>query len=710
MSSRDITSLRETEHVNRWVTIGVYVLGLGVPISVRAILNAPISIATLTFFSLLIVSLGLAGRVYRKNSPWITYVSSAVNAVFGILVLIGILITPLSAYRVWFDAFRLGSPDGEISSLFVVIAGYFSSILSPMMVSMGPLWPIIAVVFSILYILAVVIQTQIYLYLVLIFLIVPMAYLAFRSASRGRPERAVIFPIGLVAVAFVVAVAIPKFGTPPGNEYINDRLYPNLRAAVVAAAPRFPMLFAVPGYGIRFDEKQLGGTPTLLPNPIFHVSGKANEVLYLKTRVFDTYDGSSWAMSPHFEGRSTNPRRSRHFGAVEDVRPDDLRIALTAKTFGFIPYTLDTEQIVISKGPPRIAKGSIDTGFQLQEPLREDDVVYLRRNDHAATTPMSDIERGLYLQIPGDLPPELRIIADGLSAGNDDSEQILANIEDFLAQNYTYNLDIPEVFDEFITGIPESDFVYSFLFSSSGGYCVQFATSFIILARLNDIPARYTTGYLSYLPSDSDEGDVTGLSAHAWPEVWVDGQGWVNWEATPAANIANYSNIGDNWVFNLGVDLNDTTSRQMENLLGTRITGLDVQGGPKSRIWQIVLLAFAGTAAAAGVAFGSVLLVRGAQHLFRDDDGKFFAAARRLSVSLDRRGLSRPENVGWMAWFDEVDAHLPESVEGVAGMRNLMMRLTYTDDDVTPAHLTSMSLFSRYVRRQLRDSNGDGVN
>ena len=337
-------------------------------------------------------------------------------------------------------------------------------------------------------------------------------------------------------------------------------------------------------------------------------------------------------------------------------------------------------------------------------------MVYLRRNDLAATTPMSDIERGLYLQIPDDLPPELRIIADGLSAGSDESEQILANIEDFLAQNYTYNLDIPEMFDEFITGIPESDFVYSFLFSSSGGYCVQFATSFIILARLNDIPARYTTGYLSFLPSDSDEGDVTGLSAHAWPEVWVDGQGWVNWEATPAANIANYSNIGDNWVFNLGVDLNDTTSRQMENLMGTRITGLDVPGWPKSRIWQIVLLAFAGTAAAAGVAFGSVLLVRAAQHLFRDDDGKFFATARRLSVSLDRRGVSRPENVGWMAWFDEVDAHLPETVEGVAGMRNLMMRLTYTDDDVTSAHLTSMSLFSRYVRRQLRDSNGDGVN
>ena len=48
-----------------------------------------------------------------------------------------------------------------------------------------------------------------------------------------------------------------------------------------------------------------------------------------------------------------------------------------------------------------------------------------------------------------------------------------------------------------------------------------------------------------------------------------------------------------------------------------------------------------------------------------------------------------------MAWFDEVDTHLPETIEGIAGMRNLMMRLTYTDEDVTRAHLTSMSLFSR---------------
>ena len=103
--------------------------------------------------------------------------------------------------------------------------------------------------------------------------------------------------MSLIGVSFLIAVIVPKFDTPPGDEYVNDTLHPQLRESVVSIFPRFPLLYSVPGYGISFDEKQLGGKPVLLPNPIFFVDGEPTEAIYLRTRVFDTYDGASWAMS-----------------------------------------------------------------------------------------------------------------------------------------------------------------------------------------------------------------------------------------------------------------------------------------------------------------------------------------------------------------------------------------------------------------------------
>ncbi len=172
---------------------------------------------------------------------------------------------------------------------------------------------------------------------------------------------------------------------PRGNFFENDRLYPKLRKQVVASVPRFPLLFSVPGYGITFDEKQLGGIPTLLPNPIFTVTGNPLDQIYLRTRIFDTYDGSSWAMSPYFADRSTDALRSQFFGQPGEVRAGDLRVELTAKTFGFIPYTIDTDMIIFDSGFPRISEGSIDTGFRLQTPMRREDVVYLRRSENSLT-------------------------------------------------------------------------------------------------------------------------------------------------------------------------------------------------------------------------------------------------------------------------------------------------------------------------------------
>ena len=61
------------------------------------------------------------------------------------------------------------------------------------------------------------------------------------------------------------------------------------------------------------------------------------------------------------------------------------------------------------------------------------------------------------------------------------------------------------------------------------GVCQDHTHVLIALAHAVDIPARYVTGYLM-----STEDSVGAEASHAWAELWVDGLGWVGFDAANA--------------------------------------------------------------------------------------------------------------------------------------------------------------------------------
>ena len=63
-----------------------------------------------------------------------------------------------------------------------------------------------------------------------------------------------------------------------------------------------------------------------------------------------------------------------------------------------------------------------------------------------------------------------------------------------------------------------SDPLSNFLVSRTG-YCVQFASAFVMAARLKGIPARMAIGFLPGTSEDSSY-TVRATDAHAWPELW----------------------------------------------------------------------------------------------------------------------------------------------------------------------------------------------
>ncbi len=91
---------------------------------------------------------------------------------------------------------------------------------------------------------------------------------------------------------------------------------------------------------------------------------------------------------------------------------------------------------------------------------------------------------------------------------------------------FTYSLDVSE---------PDTaQALINFLTKDRRGYCQQFAFAMAVLARLLDIPSRVAVGYTEGSPAGHDQWEVRTSDAHAWPELYFPGAGWLRFEPTPA--------------------------------------------------------------------------------------------------------------------------------------------------------------------------------
>ena len=77
-----------------------------------------------------------------------------------------------------------------------------------------------------------------------------------------------------------------------------------------------------------------------------------------------------------------------------------------------------------------------------------------------------------------------------------------------------------------------------FLFGNRIGYCVHFAHAAVYMWRSLGIPARVSAGY--HVPQDQVQGStilIQGNAAHAWPELYLDGIGWVILDIAAQENL-----------------------------------------------------------------------------------------------------------------------------------------------------------------------------
>ena len=124
-----------------------------------------------------------------------------------------------------------------------------------------------------------------------------------------------------------------------------------------------------------------------------------------------------------------------------------------------------------------------------------------------------------YTQLPDDLPAMVRDIAASITEGIDSPYLKACAIRKWLAENMNYTLD-PDIPPD------DVDFTEHFL-ETKKGYCVYYATAMTVLARCASLPARYVTGFTLEPSTFGKYYQATGLTAHAWCEVYFEGIGWL---------------------------------------------------------------------------------------------------------------------------------------------------------------------------------------
>jgi len=96
-------------------------------------------------------------------------------------------------------------------------------------------------------------------------------------------------------------------------------------------------------------------------------------------------------------------------------------------------------------------------------------------------------------------------------------------------------LDKNGIYSRRSTHAEADDPTASFLFGDLTGYCVHFAHAATYLLRARGVPARVSAGYAL---AEGNRGGGSGLmirgqDAHAWPEIYLRGIGWVVVDLTP---------------------------------------------------------------------------------------------------------------------------------------------------------------------------------
>lgn len=358
------------------------------------------------------------------------------------------------------------------------------------------------------------------------------------------------FTLLLAVLAIAVAWVLPVVANPMPSiasawQDIRDRLDPlEERLGRLFASLRETVGFVKEVYG---SEMSLGVGSPLSNRVVLTIEApqrvRVGAPYYWRARTYDEYSADGWAANIHTKVRFapedwTEAETANVSTGLITVFPEDPIVTLYAPASA-IAFNLEVEAELFSPVGGVVdvsswrAPGYVWSGksYQMQTTLEVITIADLR----AAGEGYPDWVMARYLQVPDSTSRRTRDLAARLGMGKDSPYEVAAAVTQYLRENIRY----ADVIAQPPSG---QDTVDWFLFDYQQGFCNYYATAEVILLRLNGIPARLAVGYAQgervvddIAPLAADQPAiylVRALDAHAWPEVYFPGIGWVEFEPT----------------------------------------------------------------------------------------------------------------------------------------------------------------------------------
>jgi hypothetical protein len=245
---------------------------------------------------------------------------------------------------------------------------------------------------------------------------------------------------------------------------------------------------------------------------------------------FSSDGGGQWTLSAEGSDEVTTD-------IPEKGEPGTLRQQYTIGSLGerwmpaaFDPVATDTPALqVIASGTlvtddPDGVQGLVYSAYSRLAPSARD----VTDAQKAATAEPVPSEMRRYLALP-DIPSSIgdearRVVTE---AGATTPYAQAEALRDYFWADYEYDLNVD-------TG-DGTDAISAFL-RDRRGFCVQFASTYAVMARTLGIPSRVAVGF-THGDQVDDEFSVRAHHAHAWPEIYLSGLGWTHlFDPTPPAD------------------------------------------------------------------------------------------------------------------------------------------------------------------------------
>jgi transglutaminase-like putative cysteine protease len=298
------------------------------------------------------------------------------------------------------------------------------------------------------------------------------------------------------------------------------------------------------GYGV--DDSKLGG-PFVGDNKVVFLA-EAESRHYWKVETKDLYTGKGWVISDDDNRRISIAPDSDIpiYSFEEDVEVKEQEaIILPDIAYPHIVYPFGVKQVALTDRygilelDPILEKVYFEKNITNLNPYRltyevpNYSVTKLKEVNSSEQARLDAEFVKRYTQLPANLPPEIKQLAEEITAGQTswfDKARAIERYFDRAIFSYSQkNVAIPA---------REEDYVAQFLFESRVGYCDNFSTSMAVMLRTIGIPTRwvkgYTAGEYKDLGSESRKiYEITNNNAHSWLEVYFPGSGWLAFEPTP---------------------------------------------------------------------------------------------------------------------------------------------------------------------------------